>query len=316
MTIRLALSVVSESAEYNQLSAKLCLEKAELPKGWVLNFAFDYYINPKSVTNGTIQQIGSYCTFTPDSSERQDHEASLTFDFQITSRKFRYHSQGFSEAVIVSDNQHYAVEVLPVELLSRYPEENDIEQVKEARLALIPKPENCTFSPGKFRLNQPFSVVSDTPLAIDAIHWFMEETANKPVTSVSDYEIVRDGTAHNKYAQVRYLLTPSLKQDSYELEISDSAITLKAAEHQGFIHATATLLQLLEQAENELPVLLIKDAPRYHYRGFMLDCARHFYEKDQIKSLINQLAYLKINYFHWHLTDDEGWRIEIDAFRN
>ena len=74
-----------------------------------------------------------------------------------------------------------------------------------------------------------------------------------------------------------------------------------------------TLLQLAEN-KGQLQAVSVSDAPHYHHRGFMLDCARHFWTVDQIKKILDVMARLKMNIFHWHLTEDQGWRIEIKKY--
>ena len=110
-------------------------------------------------------------------------------------------------------------------------------------------------------------------------------------------------------------------KSGYKLAVTPEKIQIHAADTNGFIYGTASLLQALPvHAEHrhwvafQIPCLNIEDHPRFDYRGMMLDCARHFHPVHRIKSLINQLARYKFNYFHWHLTDDEGWRIQIDAY--
>ncbi|MFV0488850.1 MAG: beta-N-acetylhexosaminidase, partial [Vibrio fluvialis] len=104
-------------------------------------------------------------------------------------------------------------------------------------------------------------------------------------------------------------------EGAYQVSVDRKGVRLEASSHVGFVHASATLLQLVRPDGDRLrvPHIVIKDAPRFKYRGMMLDCARHFHPLERVKRLINQLAHYKFNTFHWHLTDDEGWRIEIKA---
>lgn len=75
----------------------------------------------------------------------------------------------------------------------------------------------------------------------------------------------------------------------------------------------ATLRQLL-RSDGTIPAVEIEDAPRFAWRGFMLDVARHFFTKEEVMALLDRLAQYKFNKFHWHLTDDQGWRIEIKRY--
>lgn len=109
-----------------------------------------------------------------------------------------------------------------------------------------------------------------------------------------------------------------LEREEYLLEINDSNIQISASQCEGAFYAIQTLRQLLvngkEDGYYKLPDCLIQDKPRFKYRGFMLDEARHFFGKDVVKRLLNVMASLKLNVFHWHLTDDQGWRIEIKKY--
>lgn len=108
-----------------------------------------------------------------------------------------------------------------------------------------------------------------------------------------------------------------MDEGAYKLKVAEESIKIEAGSSSGFTHACATLLQLIKVGDqpNSMEVVCcsIKDRPRFRYRGMMLDCARHFHSVEQVKRLINQLAHYKFNTFHWHLTDDEGWRIEIKS---
>lgn len=108
-----------------------------------------------------------------------------------------------------------------------------------------------------------------------------------------------------------------MDEGAYKLKVAEESIKIEAGSSSGFTHACATLLQLIkvgdQPASMEVVCCSIKDRPRFRYRGMMLDCARHFHSVEQVKRLINQLAHYKFNTFHWHLTDDEGWRIEIKS---
>ena len=110
--------------------------------------------------------------------------------------------------------------------------------------------------------------------------------------------------------------------ESYRLNVSRDGIDLAAADHAGLLYGLQTLSQLLPPdattggtgAPFDVPVIEIDDAPRFEYRGMHLDVARHFFPPDFIKHYVDLLAHYKINRFHWHLTEDQGWRIEIDRY--
>jgi len=123
-------------------------------------------------------------------------------------------------------------------------------------------------------------------------------------------------------AAVKISLSPALKPEAYCLEVSTKGIEITAGSAKGAFYACQTLLQLMPAGMPadgsvsgiELPCVRIEDAPAYPLRSMMLDCSRHFFTVDEIKSLLDILAMHKINTFHWHLTDSQGWRIEIKKY--
>ena len=105
----------------------------------------------------------------------------------------------------------------------------------------------------------------------------------------------------------------SLPSEAYVLEIRPGRVTVKASSVAGTRYAVATILQLLS-ADPDLPCVTIRDCPRFAHRGFELDCSRHFFGLDEVKKCLDVMALYKLNRFHWHLTDDHGWRIEIKQY--
>lgn len=114
-----------------------------------------------------------------------------------------------------------------------------------------------------------------------------------------------------------------LGKEGYVLSVSEQSIDLRANEAGGIFNGLQTLRQLLpphfaslknyESNSIKIPACTIKDYPRFGWRGLMLDVSRHFYSVEEVKTFIDQMAQYKFNVFHWHLTDDEGWRIEIKS---
>ncbi|CAN5307599.1 beta-N-acetylhexosaminidase [soil metagenome] len=101
--------------------------------------------------------------------------------------------------------------------------------------------------------------------------------------------------------------------EGYELEIAPDTARISSPSPRGLFYGAQTLRQLLNE-NGEAPCVRILDRPRFLWRGFMLDCARHFMPKELVHRVIDLLAALKMNTFHWHLVDDQGWRIEIKKY--
>jgi hexosaminidase len=109
------------------------------------------------------------------------------------------------------------------------------------------------------------------------------------------------------------------KLGAYHLNTASNKITITAADQTGVFNGIITLLQLYRSAKTVdskviLPGLYIKDQPQYPWRGFMLDESRHFFGKVAVKEILNWMAFYKLNRFHWHLTDAQGWRLEIKKY--
>lgn len=116
----------------------------------------------------------------------------------------------------------------------------------------------------------------------------------------------------------------SLPKEGYKLDVTENCIEIKASTKAGFFYALQTLKQLLPReffsstlnadADWNIPFVSINDQPALGHRGFMMDVARHFFDKDEVKRVLDIMALYKMNRLHWHLTDDQGWRIEIPEY--
>lgn len=104
------------------------------------------------------------------------------------------------------------------------------------------------------------------------------------------------------------------KSEGYALTLDGDGLTLTAATLQGLGHGVQTLLQIFDGTQTKTPHFMIEDAPRFRWRGMMLDVARHFMPLPAIYKFIDALALHKMNVFHWHLTDDQGWRAQIRRY--
>ena len=106
---------------------------------------------------------------------------------------------------------------------------------------------------------------------------------------------------------------PALGPEGYELQVTTTAVTLAANSPAGIFYGQQTLRQL-RTAEGALPCCRIWDKPRFGWRGLMVDVSRHFFTKEEIKHFLDVMALHKFNVFHWHLVDDQGWRVEIKRY--
>ena len=125
-------------------------------------------------------------------------------------------------------------------------------------------------------------------------------------------------------AGISFLQDASLPGEAYSLEIAPDAVRVRASDFNGFFYAVQTLSQMLpvsvygdKKAPSDswmLPCCTVNDAPRFAYRGVMIDDCRHFFGKDEVKRILDIMAAFKLNRMHWHLSDDQGWRIEIRKY--
>lgn len=106
----------------------------------------------------------------------------------------------------------------------------------------------------------------------------------------------------------------TLSPEAYVLEIEPAKVTVKASAQAGASYALTTIYWLAASGNGNISCGTIKDEPRYGYRGFMLDVSRHFYPVEEVKKILEQMAVVKLNRFHWHLSDDQGYRIESKKF--
>ena len=123
---------------------------------------------------------------------------------------------------------------------------------------------------------------------------------------------------------IRFVVDESLPAEGYEMHVTKNGIEVRASRFSGFFYALQSLKQLLPAAVYgshpvpgaawEVPCVSIEDAPRFAYRGMHLDVARHFFPVDEVKRYLDIMSIHKLNTLHWHLTDDQGWRIEIKRY--
>lgn len=109
-------------------------------------------------------------------------------------------------------------------------------------------------------------------------------------------------------------ICPQLDDEAYRLSIMPDGICIEGGSDQAIIYGKTTLEQIYQQHDDAIPCLAIEDKPAYAWRAFHIDCARHFIQIDVLKKMIRMAAFYKLNKFHWHFSDDQGWRIECLAF--
>ncbi|MCD6374227.1 MAG: beta-N-acetylhexosaminidase, partial [Caldisericaceae bacterium] len=194
-------------------------------------------------------------------------------------------------------------------------------EVKEHVVPIIPKPERIIIEKGKFVLSPSTKIFLETQNEqVKIALKFWKELIQKGWGSAVPV-ITNIDAKTEPFIQVK--LNDELPSEGYQLIISIERIQIAAADGDGVFYAFQTLRQLLppefekghfSKKQIEIPCLKISDKPRFVWRGMMLDVSRHFFDKTFVKQFIDYLAMHKMNRFHWHLGDDQGWRLEIKKY--
>jgi len=185
-------------------------------------------------------------------------------------------------------------------------------------LSLIPQPVKVEEKQGSFELSNS-TVISYNDSKAKSAAEMLAQKINIP----TGYSLKAEQGKSGK-VQLNLLSSKNaeLGKEGYTLESSEAGVTISANEPAGLFYGMQTLVQMLPKeiesksvinGEWEIPSVKIKDYPRFGWRGMMLDVSRHFFQKEDVKKFIDQIARLKYNVFHFHLSDDEGWRVEIKA---
>ncbi len=185
---------------------------------------------------------------------------------------------------------------------------------------MIPLPTTVEFSEGKFQINPDTTIFASSNLS-KIVGYFSTLLQNS-----IDYELGRAESENQKDA-ICFKLNSNLSQlndEGYQLLIKPESIQITAFKSNGIFYGIQTLRQLLppeierkvpnKKVSIDIPCIQIEDYPRFKWRGFMFDVGRHFHDVDTIKRSLDLMALLKLNVFHLHLTEDQGWRIEIKQY--
>ncbi len=182
---------------------------------------------------------------------------------------------------------------------------------------LTPAPANMNVGTGVFRIPAGMKITAQglTP-----------EMQSEVTKFISDFNKSTGlGIGEGKNGRMTVRLNKEIATEGYNLEVTAKGIVLEASSPAGLFYGLQTIKKILpanvmagtnypRQKSYELPVVSIQDRPAYGYRGFMLDVSRHFFTADEIKRMLDVMSYYKLNRFHWHLTDDQGWRLPMDKY--
>lgn len=191
-------------------------------------------------------------------------------------------------------------------------------QVQKEQLNLMPWPQNVVVNEGNFTVTKNFRVNisgNPNPRIFGGVTRFLRRLDGRTGIFFEQGFITKLNEFPNAELQINCDKNGKIglyEDESYHLDIQKNKITINATNDLGALHALETLLQLLQNDSKSFyfPVSKISDFPRFTWRGLMIDASRHFQPVDVIKRNLDGLAAMKMNVFHWHLVDDQGWRIE------
>ena len=166
---------------------------------------------------------------------------------------------------------------------------------KNASSILMPKPVSIIDKKGSLR------ITSETGISCPTIFDHVRQLVLDQFSFTS------------KKTLITFIHNEKLSNEEYYLEISEDMITIEASNSTGIYYGMQTVRQLMISCDNDVPCCSIKDKPKYPWRGFMIDCSRHFSTIKELKKMIDVAAMHHLNVFHWHLTDDQSWRLQIPS---
>ena len=182
--------------------------------------------------------------------------------------------------------------------------------------SVIPRPARIQSAPGEFQNHEGslLFVDPDTPEARAVADYLAEHLNRALLYPVKVSAMAESPPPGSIYLHARDAFR-AIGDEGYELHVSPESCSLKAKTPRGLFLGAQSIRQLLPAEKGPgLPCVHITDMPRYRHRGMLLDCGRHFMPKDFVKRYIDLLAYHKMNVLHWHLTEDQGWRIEVKEY--
>ena len=187
---------------------------------------------------------------------------------------------------------------------------------------LMPVPESVSVQPGRFRVDENLTIAGQgpaSPRAFRAAARFMARLSGRTGLFLKQDYLVEQSAVNTAVVVYKYAAVGKLQpneDESYALTVKPEGVALNAATDIGVLRGLETLLQLLsaDEAGYYLPCVEIRDKPRFTWRGLLIDVGRHFQPVEVIKRNLDGMAAVKLNVFHWHITEDQGFRVESKVF--
>lgn len=188
------------------------------------------------------------------------------------------------------------------------------------KIHLIPQPVSVTVKAGHFTLNRDTRILYDRD-SVKAVAGLLKETIGRSTGFEPAVRKDRRGGVNSIFLHLNAAYDASLGEEGYRLQVTPGQVVISANQPAGLFYGSQSFKQLFPpQIGSDTPAgtnawtatcVDIIDYPQFKWRGLMLDVSRHFFTKEEVKAYIDEMAKYKYNVFHWHLTDDQGWRIEI-----
>ncbi|MBR2649201.1 MAG: beta-N-acetylhexosaminidase [Sediminibacterium sp.] len=196
-----------------------------------------------------------------------------------------------------------------------------METIAQNQISIIPQPQTINNRSGNFILSGKTKINIKSPGALKSASFFnsyMQKMYGLSIPSITAKTSLKSQEPEQMIV-LGINKTLSTSKEAYSLDITPNTIKIEGADEAGVFYGIQSLIQLIPVEKNKansfiIPCLQIFDAPRFAYRGMHLDVSRHFFPSSFIKKYIDFIAMHKMNRFHWHLTDDQGWRIEIKKY--
>jgi len=273
---------------------KIILDDKLIDSNFKLCFSLVYSI--KSITGAHItKQIGRYY-------ELSLEKNTILLDLQIP-RIGNFNLSSGPEGIFIIDQLNNSkLNINVSDLIFEKPIKKKIYEDLETRnfIPIIPEPD-------KVHLQNEFIIIENKTFNLNVETEIISNLQN--IISKLDINL-----SSEKGFPIFFQNDNQLLEDQYSIQITKDNIEIKYNNYGGKLYGLISLVHLIDFYQTKLPICTIQDNPKYQWRGMHLDCARQFYTIDEIKRLFDYMILFKLNRFHWHLTDNEAWRIEIKKY--
>lgn len=173
---------------------------------------------------------------------------------------------------------------------------------------IVPKPLSVEAGDGFFTVDAATVVVAGKDAELRRVGQLFAAMIEPVTTRMLKVKASADGS------KIALAIDPALGEEEYLLQVMPAGVDVRGGSPKGVLYGLQSLRQLVIEGEGRVPAVTVKDKPYFGYRGAMLDVVRHFVPVEDVKAFIDIIAMHKLNRFHFHLTDDQGWRIEIKKY--